>query len=55
MTSTTGDDFYQVAEVGENPELLASLKRGMEQAALGELESHGSFAKYLDDESKEAS
>lgn len=37
------------AIVWENPELLASLRRGMEEAALGKLEDRGSFAQYADD------
>jgi len=33
-----------------NPKALASLRRGIEQAARGELHDLGSFAKYADDE-----
>ena len=36
--------------VWENPQLLASLKRGMEQAALGQVKDLGSFAQYVDEE-----
>jgi hypothetical protein len=37
------------AIIWENPELLASLKRGLEQAALGKVRPLGSFREYLDD------
>lgn len=33
-----------------NPEALAKVKEGLQQAAEGQLESIGSFAKYADDE-----
>ena len=33
-----------------NPEALAKVKEGLRQAAEGQLESIGSFAKYADDE-----
>jgi hypothetical protein len=33
-----------------NPKALASLQRGIEQAARGELHDLGSFAKYVDEE-----
>jgi hypothetical protein len=35
--------------VWENPEVLASLNRGIEQAARGETVYLGSFARYLDE------
>jgi hypothetical protein len=38
------------AIVWDNPELLASLVRGMEQAAQGQLEDRGSFAQYVEDD-----
>ncbi|MGE3073018.1 MAG: hypothetical protein AB7N24_02755 [Dehalococcoidia bacterium] len=34
----------------EHPKLLASVRRGMEQAARGEIHDLGSFSQYLDDE-----
>ena len=34
----------------ERPQLLESLKRGIEQAARGELYDLGSFSRYLDDD-----
>ena len=34
----------------KNPKALASLRRGIKQAARGELHDLGSFAKYADDE-----
>lgn len=37
--------------VWEDPEMLASLQRGIDQASRGELVHLGSFAKYLDDDS----
>lgn len=36
------------AFVWENPEVMKSLQRGMEQAATGKARSRGSFAKYRD-------
>ena len=38
------------AFVWENPDVLESLKRGMEQAATGKVRKLGSFAKYRDDD-----
>ena len=38
------------ALVWDNPELLASLKRGREQVALGKLDDRGSFAQHVDED-----
>lgn len=38
------------AFVWENPEVMKSLQRGMEQAATGKVRSLGSFAEYRDDD-----
>lgn len=39
------------AFVWENSDLLASLQRGIEQAAVGKVEDRGSFAVYAEDDS----
>jgi hypothetical protein len=36
-----------------NPEALASVKRGLDQSARGETKSLGSFAQYIDDADEE--
>lgn len=38
------------AFVWENPDLLASLQRGIEQAAVGQVEDRGSFAAYAEED-----
>jgi hypothetical protein len=37
----------------QNPEALASVKRGLEQSARGEGRSLGSFAQYVDEQDEE--
>lgn len=50
------EHFYYIDEpprealVWEDPELMASLRRGLEQAARGDVEDRGSFEQYADDE-----
>lgn len=41
------------AMVWENPDLLASLRQGIEEAALGKLEDHGDFKRFLDEPDSE--
>lgn len=38
------------AWIYQNPERIASIKRGLEQAAKGQRKSLGSFAKYLEED-----
>src|SRR5579862_7669306 len=40
--------------VYENPEVLASLKRGLKQAAEGDTYYLGDFSKYLDDKDEQS-
>ena len=37
----------------ENKQALASVQRGLDQSAKGEVRTRGSFAKYADDESED--